>query len=139
MKQWLLLCVCLLLLCWPGNSVPVAAVAKDSIKIKKVTAAQPVVAGAENEFTVEVEYHLTSADQGELNIGFNSAKPDRYNMVGSRIVSHGAGTETLKAKVIPVDWHEQVKFKVTVNLSKYPHEMEWRTLADDRRDIKIGH
>ena len=126
----------LLLLCWlvGGAQAPTA----DRVKITSVSAAQPIVRGVENEITVEVEYNLDSAVEGELNLGFNSERPNAFRMYDSRVVQKGAGTATLKAKVIPVDWGERARFTALVNLSKHPHEMRWRPLAGDRQEIQVG-
>jgi hypothetical protein len=116
-----------------SNSAPA-----DKLKITNVTAAQPVVRGVENEFTVEVEYNLESADEGEINLGFNSEKPIAFRMADSMLVQKGTGTATLKTKVIPVDWGTKAKFMVMVNLSKHPHETPWKPLASDRQDIVVN-
>ena len=114
------------------------AAAGDSVKVVSITAAEPVVRGVENEFTVEVEYKLESADEGEINLGFNLDRPKGFKMVESHVVQRGAGTATLKARVIPVDWRERGRFQMLVNLSKYPHAGRWSPLASERREIEVG-
>ena len=125
----------ILLCCLAGGA---RATSADRVKITSVTPAQPVVRGVENEFTVEVEYALDSADEGELNLGFNAERPNAFRMYDGRIVQKGAGTATLKAKVVPVDWGERARFTVLVNLSRHPHEARWRTLAGDKQEIQVG-
>jgi hypothetical protein len=127
--------ISILLCCLVGGA---QASSGDRVKITSVTAAQPVVRGVENEFTVEVEYSLDSADEGELNLGFNAERPNAFRMYDSHIVQKGAGTATLKAKVIPVDWGERAHFMALVNLSRHPHEMRWRPLAGDRQEVQVG-
>lgn len=126
----------LLTLCWLVGATQASS--PDRVKITSVSAAQPVVRGVENEITVEVAYDLESSDEGELNLGFNSERPNAFRMYDSHIVQKGVGTATLKAKVIPVDWGERGRFIVMVNLSKHPHEMRWRPLAGDRQEIQVG-
>ncbi len=114
------------------------AAPRDKLKIISVDSAQPVVRGVENEFTIEVEYKLDSADEGEINMGFNLDRPNAFKMVDSFLVQKGQGVATLKAKVIPVDWGRRAGFTVMVNLSKLPHETRWRTLAGDKQEIAVG-
>jgi hypothetical protein len=109
----------------------------DTIKIVKLTSAQPVHRGVENEFTIKVEYTLESEDDGVIMLGFNTQEPKGSRMVQSEIVHKGSGTTRFKAKVIPVDWQELGQFAAFVNLSKYPHENPWKTLADDRQVIPL--
>src|SRR5687768_7980987 len=73
----------------------------DKIRIVSVTPSRPVVAGSRNEFTVEVEYDLQSAEKGEINLGFNTKRSDGYTISKTAKVSKGAGTLTLKSKVTP--------------------------------------
>jgi hypothetical protein len=84
----------------------------DKIRIVNITAASPVIDGAENEFTVEIEYTLESMDEGSLAIGFNVTNFRAFRMMTRKI--------TLKAKVIPKDWKENGDFSVMANLSPYP-------------------
>jgi hypothetical protein len=109
----------------------------DTIKIVKLTSAQPVHRGVETEFTIKVEYTLESADDGIIMLGFNTMEPKTSMMVQSEIVHKGSGTTRFKAKVVPVDWQERGQFAAIVNLSKYPHENPWKTLADARQVIPL--
>ncbi|HKF59538.1 MAG TPA: hypothetical protein VKJ45_29125 [Blastocatellia bacterium] len=109
----------------------------DTIKIVNITSARPVHRGVENEFTVKVEYTLDSEDDGIIMLGFNTQAPKASVMVQSEVVHKGSGTTKFRAKVIPVDWEERGKFAALVNLSKYPHENPWKTLADDRQVIAV--
>ena len=116
-----------------------AANSSDTIKITNLYSSEPVTRGVENEITVEVEYNLETGEEGEINLGFNTDKPNAFRMVDSRIVQRGSGSATLKAKVVPVDWGQRARFMALVNLSKHPHEARWRTLASDRKEIPVGH
>lgn len=111
---------------------------QDKIKIISVSAAQPVIRGVENEFTVEVEYNLDSEEEGEINLGFNTERPARFKMVESLIIKKGAGTATLKATVIPVDWGQKAKFFALVNMSKYPHDFRWNPITMNKQEIAVG-
>lgn len=114
------------------------ATPQDRIKIISVNTAQPVVRGVENEFTVEVEYNLASEEEGEINLGFNTERPNRFKMVDSFIVRKGTGRATLKATIIPVDWGQRARFMVLVNLSKYPHDFSWNPITRDKQDVPVG-
>jgi hypothetical protein len=59
-------------------------------------------------------------------------------MEDSVIVQKGAGTATLTAKVIPVDWGQRGRFTVLVNLSKYPHDFRWNPITRDKQEIVVG-
>ena len=107
----------------------------DTIKIVKLTSAQPVHPGVENEFTIKVEYTLESEDDGIIMLGFNTQQPETHMRVQSEIVHKGLGTTRFKPKVVPVDWQERGQFAAKVNLSK--HENPWKTLVDDRQVIPL--
>jgi len=92
----------------------------DKIRIVNVTAASPVIDGAENEFTVEIEYTLESMDEGSMAIGFNVIESGGFRMMTRKKVKKGTNFITLKAKVIPKDWKENGDFSVLANLSPYP-------------------
>ena len=92
----------------------------DKIRIINVSAASPVVDGAENEFTVEIEYTLESMDEGSVAIGFNITDSRGFRMMTRKKVKRGTNLITLKAKVAPKDWKENGDFSVMANLSPYP-------------------
>ncbi len=92
----------------------------DEIRIVNVTAASPVIDGAENEFTVEIKYTLESMDEGSLAIGFNVTDSGGFRMMTRKKVKRGTNFITLKAKVIPKDWKENGDFSVMANLSPHP-------------------
>ena len=93
---------------------------KDAIRIVGVTSSAPVRDGVENEFSVQIEYDLHSADEASASIGFNSDDPGRYRMTGRKKIARGTNVLTLKGVVIPKDWKERGDFIVYVNLSPYP-------------------
>jgi hypothetical protein len=117
---------------------PSTAVGQDRIKITNITSAQPIVRGVENEISVDIDYALDSADEGEISLGFNVEKPNAFRMVESQIIKRGPSVISLKAKVIPVDWGEKGRFTAMVHLSNHPHEAHWRPLASDRKEIPVG-
>lgn len=92
----------------------------DKIRILNVTAASPVIDGAKNVFTVEIEYTLESMDEGNVAIGFNVADFKAFRMMTRKKVKRGTNFITLKAKVVPKDWKENGDFSVMANLSPYP-------------------
>jgi hypothetical protein len=75
----------------------------DKIRIVNVTAASSVVDGAENEFTVEIEYTLESMDAGSVAIGFNVNNSASFRMMTRKKVKRGTNFIMLKAKVTPKD------------------------------------
>ena len=92
----------------------------DRIRIINVTAAAPVTDGVENEFTVELEYTLDSADEAMVGIGFNSEKPAVYKMTTNKKIKRGTNLIALKAVVKPKDWKERGDFIIYANLAPYP-------------------
>src|SRR5262249_48283633 len=121
MKITILACILLVLIFVPSEF----ADGPDKIKITFINSSDQITRGVETEITVGVEYTFESGDEGEINLGFNSDKPNGFRMVESRIVQRGNGTAELKAKVIPVDWGQRARFTALVNLSKHPHETPW--------------
>jgi hypothetical protein len=110
----------------------------DKIKITFVNSPEQITRGVETEITVGFEYTLESADEGEINLGFNTDEPKAATMVESLIVRRGNGTGELKAKVIPVDWGQRARFTALVILSKHPHEPSWKPLVSNRKVIPVG-
>jgi len=102
------------------NSSQLKQEGTDKIRIVNITAALPVIDGAKNEFTVEIEYTLESMDEGSLAIGFNVTNSGTFRMMTRKKVKRGTNFITLKAKVAPKDWKESGDFSVMANLSPYP-------------------
>lgn len=92
----------------------------DKIRIVSVTADSPIIDGAANEFTVEIEYTLELMNEGSLAIGFNVTDSGVFKMMTRKKVKRGTNTITLKAKVAPKDWKENGDFSVLANLSPHP-------------------
>jgi len=110
----------------------------DAVQILSVSAESPVKDGVQNEFTVQIQYTLDTADEALLAIGFNSDDPGRYHMTGSKKVARGANVIILKGRVIPRDWKERGDFMVYVNLSPYPiPKSRWRPLATAQRVVEF--
>ena len=110
----------------------------DTVRIISVFAEFPVKDGVQNEFTVQVEYFLDSADEALIAVGFNSDDPGRYRMTGSKKVARGTNVITLKGRVVPKDWKEQGDFMVYVNLSPYPvPKSRWRPIATTQKVIEF--
>ena len=93
---------------------------KDKIRIVNVTSSVPVVDGVENEFTVEIEYTVESAEAATIMLGFNSVKPNTFLMTTSKKVNRGANFITLKSKVVPKNWKDYGDFVVVANMFPYP-------------------
>jgi hypothetical protein len=113
---------------------------KDKIRIVRVTPNTPLVDGVENEFTVEIEYTLESADAATLMLGFNSEMQNRYRMTTNKKVKKGTNSITLKAKVVPKDWKEYGDFFILANLSPYPTPRGgWQPLTGTTEVIEFSN
>jgi hypothetical protein len=93
---------------------------RDKIRIVNVTSSVPVVDGVENEFTVEIEYTVESAEAATIMLGFNSVKPNTFLMTTSKKVNRGTNFITLKSKVVPKNWKDYGDFVVVANMFPYP-------------------
>ncbi len=99
-------------------------------------------------FTATINYSLKSKEQGIVYLGFNTDRPDYYEVDvqegDNAVVSKGEGTVTLTQTVTPVNWNSGVSymqqflngrsdlisdFKVYANISEYPHDVPWTPLA----------
>jgi hypothetical protein len=109
----------------------------DKITILNVSSPSPVTRGVETEISVEVEYNFESNDEGVISIGFNTDNPTSYHMRENLNIKRGAGTVTLKTKVIPVDWADRGQFTVSTILAKKPMEMRFRPLASTKKVIEV--
>jgi hypothetical protein len=111
----------------------------DSVRILAVSVSGPVRDGVQDEFTVEIEYSLDSADAAMASIGFNSDDPSRFRMTGKKKILRGTNVLTLKALVVPKDWKERGDFIVYVNLTPYPVPRgRYTPLASTERVIDFG-
>ena len=94
--------------------------------------------GKETEFTVEVAYEFDGIDKAILYIGFNTEEVDQYKLAGDgHVVEEKAGTHTFEVKAAVKDWGEEGKFKVYVDISKYPHPGERTVLDYDTYELKL--
>jgi len=110
----------------------------DSVQILDVSAESPVKDGVQNEFTVQIQYTLDTADEAMASIGFNSDDPGRYRMTGMKKVTRGTNIFTLRGRVVPKDWKERGDFIVYVNLSPYPiPKARWKPIATTQRVIEF--
>ena len=109
----------------------------DRIKILQITPSERVTRGTEVEFTFDLEYKLESAEEGSINIGFNTDNPNSYRTSESEIVKKGSGTVTIKVKTVVVDWGKRGRFTAFVNLSKHPHDLNWQPLDSHVREIPV--
>lgn len=92
--------------------------------------------GVDNEFTVEIEYTLESADEATVGIGFNSEKPGVYRMTAQKKIKKGTNLITLKADVKPKDWKERGDFVLYVNIAPYPmSQTRFRPLAATKKVV----
>ncbi len=107
---------------------------QDSLKIVSVSAMKPVENEVSNEFAVQIEYTLESADEAMIAIGFNTERPGTFKMVGQKKIAKGSGIINLKASVIPKDWKERGDFMVLVNIMPYPINKNYYipTVSDNR-------
>lgn len=100
-------------------------------------------------FTATINYSLQSAEQGIVYLGFNTSRPNYYEIeeepgAAGVVVSKGTGTVVLSKEVRPVNWDTAISrmqqymdginypvtdFKIYANLSEYPHDIPWTPLA----------
>jgi hypothetical protein len=113
----------------------------DFIRIINITPNVNLMDGTEQQFTVTVEYVLSSQEQAMIYIGFNSYRSNRYTFVsatpfrGGLIVSRGRGVHTFNVVALTKNWNPNGKFGVYTNLSPYPHENSWKPLAYDIKEL----
>jgi hypothetical protein len=108
----------------------------DFIRIVSVTPNSNLVDGIEHQFTVTVEYNLSTREQGIIYIGFNTIRSNRYRLVSQNlIVNKGRGTHTFNVTAIPKNWFPNDKFEIYANLSPYPHGSSWNPLVFNIREL----
>lgn len=113
---------------------------KDRISIKSVNPKNGLAPNVITEFTVLVEYELISCEKGELNIGFNNGDDITYCILTDRatiIVKKGWGRHTFKVSAKTKDWLGEGDFNVYINLSEYPHGVNWTPLDYDTKALKF--
>ncbi len=105
----------------------------DKVAILIIQPGGPVTRGVETDFTFDIQYTLESIDEGVLTIGFNTgshgAKPNAFEEVESRVIERRTDRISVKAKVIPVDWGDRARFRVSVSIGPKRENSTWRPLA----------
>jgi riboflavin synthase alpha subunit len=127
-----------------GKKIVIETVTKnaiaDSIKVVSITPNNSLFGGRDQEFTVEIEYDLSTQTQGEICIGFNSSKLDTFALVeiGENIVAKGHGTKTYTVTARTRNWFSKGQFCVYVNLSPYPHADTWKPLVSNTTPLSFS-
>lgn len=106
----------------------------DSIRIISVTPNSGLTNGVSTTFVVDVEFRLSSVDNGEINLGFNTEEVDRYKIIRQYQVFKDAGQLQQLQFIVTVvvkNWGNEGDFAVYVNLSEFPHDTTWTPLATD--------
>ena len=105
----------------------------DAISIKSVAPDSGLTPDIVTDFVVKVEYELSSADSGEVMVGFNTDEVGRFRMIKSAtaLVIKGSGEHQFNITTVTKDWGVADDFKVYVNLSEHPHGPSWTPLATD--------
>jgi hypothetical protein len=109
----------------------------DAVTVNSVDPDSGLVDGQWYTFTVTVHYRLSSAEQGELSVGFNNGDAsDVSYMVTSEdvIVEKGAGEHTFHPHAMAKEW-AGTPFQAIVTLSEYPHASSWKNLDSDKRNL----
>jgi hypothetical protein len=105
-------------------------------------------------FTAVIDYSLYSQDQGIIYLGFNTDRPDYYEVdeveTDHIVVNKGVGRVVLSKTVVPKNWNSGASFafqyvngnynlikdfKVYANISPYPHDIPWTPLAIDEHVV----
>ena len=86
---------------------------QDSITIVSVSPSTGLVDAQPTSFDVEVKYTLNTAEQGEIEVGFNSSDPSYYTMNTSAAfpVLKGSGTHTFTVTSTPKQWGGSRKWR----------------------------
>jgi hypothetical protein len=115
----------------------------DFIRIINVTPNVNLIDGTKQQFTVTVEYVLSSQEQAMIYIGFNSYRSGWYTFVsatplrGGLVVKRGRGVHTFNVTALTKNWEPNGKFGAYANLSPYPHEDSWFPLAFDIKELSF--
>lgn len=82
-------------------------------------------------FTVNFDYRLATKDNGIIYLGFNiPSDPDAFALTSSTLaVTRGAGSSSLTASGLPVEYPSPGSFAAYVNLSENPHPDAWTPLS----------
>ena len=111
----------------------------DAITIVSVTPSTGLVDGQSTSFTVEVKYTLNTAEEGAIEVGFNTYDPSYYSMdISSEFaVTKGSGTHTFTTTAVPKNWGGSNHFKAYVNIAKTPHGPAYYPTASDTRNLSF--
>lgn len=112
----------------------------DAISIKSITPNAGLTNGQTYQFTIAVDYQLSTVAQGVLMVGFNtgtSATTFIMNTSDQPLVSPGSGAYTFHVSSTAKYWSSPDSFQVYVNLSEYPHASTWTPLATDEANIGV--
>jgi hypothetical protein len=117
----------------------------DFIRIISVFPNSNLTEGIEQQFTVTVEYVLSSREQAVLYIGFNYLQQKWYHLVYATpsranrglVVGKGRGIHTFNVTAKPKNWHSSPNFGVYANLSPYPHGENWYPLVIDEKELSF--
>jgi hypothetical protein len=111
---------------------------KDSIKIVSVTPDGNLTDAVQQSFSVTVEYDLSTQEQGELCIGFNSHDVIMYVLDPELCtISKGHDTYTFNVTGLTKNWSGEGDFGVYVNLSPHPHASFWIPLAWEVKSLSF--
>jgi hypothetical protein len=115
----------------------------DYIRIINVTPNNNLIDGMKQQFSITVEYLLSTREEAIIYIGFNSYKPDRYQLVNvvpanlGLIVKKGRGVYTFNVTGLSKNWFSNGKFGAYANISPYPHGKSWNVLSRDIRELSF--
>ncbi|MBC7486392.1 MAG: hypothetical protein H7282_06550 [Cytophagaceae bacterium] len=112
---------------------------QDSITIVSVSPSTGLVDAQPTSFDVEVKYTLNTAEQGEIEVGFNSSDPSYYTMNTSAAfpVLKGSGTHTFTVTSTPKQWGGSQHFQVYVNIAKTPKGSSYSPTAVDIENLSF--
>ena len=92
----------------------------DSIKIISVSPCVNLTDEVEQEFTITVDYVLSTTERGEIVIAFNTDSLGLFEFddeEGRVVVSKGYGRHTFNTTIMPKNWSPEAYFGVKACLS----------------------
>jgi uncharacterized membrane protein len=125
MKKYIGIVTVLILMVFVSSCYEPSNSAEYSVSILSVSPDTALIDGTVTEFTIEVEYSILNASQGEINIGFNDGDLiNIFYIYDDLIVSEGSGTHTFIVTATAKDWLEG-DFEVYANIVEYPHSSSY--------------
>jgi len=105
----------------------------------EITSVNPTTgtANVPTSFTVNFDYQLTTKDNGIIYLGFNISGPDAFTLTSSITVTRGTRSDSLTASAAPVAYPSPGSFAAYLNLSEYPHPVEWTPLSSSTVPIVV--